>query len=231
MKRFLVIAACVAALALCATSCYRSVVTPLGDDLASFTKKVDQTEYVGVKNTLSGAVLVEPVYEVVAYKMDYIIAAKANDYAIFERTGERVFGNFRINKVEFAKTYFVLWTEGGQKYFFLPHHDLCGPASEYVYYPAAFLLFAKDTGGNWGAYNPETSELILEPKYSDLVYAVDENENGAFYTGSKTLKRISDGGEKSVTKANANALFKEATENQTPWPKAGVGVVKVKKLR
>jgi predicted small secreted protein len=232
MKKILVIAACVAALAFLATSCYQSVVTPLGDDLASFTKKVDQTtEYVGVKNTANGVVLVEPIYEVVYYKMDYIIAAKANDYAIFERTGERVFGNLHINKVEYAKTYFLFGTTGGQKYFFLPHNELCGPASEFVYHPAALLLFAKDMSGKWGVLNPESGEVVLEPKYSDLVYAIDEKGNGAFYTGSKTLKRISETGEKNVTKANANALFKEATDNKTPWPKTGVGVVKVKTLR
>lgn len=100
MKKFLFLAACVAALAICATSCYKSVVTPLGDDLASFTKKVDKTtECVGVKNTANDVVFIEPIYDVVYYKMDYIIAAQANDFFIFERTGERVFAGLTLRRV------------------------------------------------------------------------------------------------------------------------------------
>lgn len=231
MKKFLLLTACIAALACCMTSCYKSVVTPLGDDLASFTQKVDGTEYVGVKNTMSDAVLVEPVYEVVYYKMDYIIAAKANDFAIFERTGERVFADVHINKVEYGTTYFLFGAYGGQKYFFLPHNELCGPASDFKYYPSAALLFAQDSGGNWGAYDPENWEVKIEPKYPNLVYAVDEKGNEAFYTNTKTPKRFVDGVEKNVTKANFNAMLKEAEQNKTPWPQTGVGVVKVKRLR
>ena len=232
MKKFLFFAACIAALAFFTTSCYQSVVTPLGDDLASFTKKVDKTtEYVGVKNMTNNIVLVEPVYEVVYYAMDYIIAAKANDFAIFERTGERVFPDLKINKIEYGKTYFLFTTSGAQKYFFKPHKELCGPAYEFVYYPMAFLLFTKDAAGNWGACDPETGETMLESKSSDLVYAIDEKGNTAFYSGSKVVKRISNGVEKTVTKANFNAMVKEAEKNKTPWPKTGVGVVKVKTLR
>ena len=232
MKRFFVIVACVAALALCATSCYRSVVTPLGDDLASFTKRVDRvTEYVGVKNTANDVVIVEPVYNVVYYKMDYIIAAEGNDFSIFERTGVRVFAGIPINRVQCGDNYFLLTRTNGQKYFFQPHKELCGPAADFMYYPASFLLFAKDAGGNWGALDPETGAVVLEQKYPNLVYAVDEKGNTAFYAVSKTNKRVSKEGEKTVTKANFNAMVKEAEQNKTPWPKTGVGVVKVKTLR
>lgn len=236
MKKFLLFAALAAALAFFATSCYQPVVTPLGDDLANFTKKADKTtELVGVKNMANGVVLVEPVYDAVVYKMDYIIAAKDDSYAVFERTGERVFGDLNINKVKYGKTYFVFTAsqdnEKNGKYFFLPHQELCGPADEFLYYPDLFLLFYKDGQGHWGEFDPETGEVCVEPEDSDLVLAIDEKGNRAFYRGSKTLVRLYDGNRKAVTKANFNAMVKEAEQNKTPWPKTGVGVVKVKKLR
>ena len=124
--------ACIAVLACCATSCYKSVVTPLGDDLASFTKMVDGTERVGVKNMANDVVIVEPDYEVVYYKMDYIIAARFNDFFIFERTGERIFADIPISGVQCGDNYFLLKRIDGRKYFFVPHCGLCGPASEYM---------------------------------------------------------------------------------------------------
>ena len=231
MKRFL-IAACVAAMAFLASSCYQSVVTPLGDDLASFTKRIDKaTEYVGVKNTANDVVLVEPVYEVVYYKADYIIAAKQNKFAIFERTGQRVFEDLQINEVSAGKNYFIFGVQGRGKYFFIPHKELCGPAANFTYYPGSFLLFAQNNGGSYGVYDPETGQVVLEQKYPQLTYAIDEKGNTAFYVGGKVTKKLVDGKERSVTTANLNLMKKEATTNKTPWPKDGVGVVKVKVLR
>ena len=232
MKKFLFLAACVAALAFCATSCYRPVVTPLGDDLASFTKRVDRvTEYVGVKNTATDVIIVEPVYNVVYYKLGYIVAAEGNDFSIFENTGEKMFSGIALNRVQCGDNFFLFTRTNGQKYFFLPHRELCGPAADFMYYSANGLLFAKDDSGNWGVLNPETGAPLLDKKYSNLVYAVDEKGNTAFYTASKTNLRVSKAGEKVVSKTNFNAMVKEAEQNKTPWPKTGVGVVKVKTLR
>lgn len=234
MKKFLFLAACAVALALCATSCYRSKVEPLGDNtnLVSFTKKIDKTtEYVGVKNTLSNVVILEPVYEVVYYKMDYIIAAISNNFSIFDNTGQRVFEDLNITEAGANDVYFLFTVPSAGKYFFLPHKELCGPAAEFKYYPSAFLLFAKSAGGAYGVYNPETGAVVLEQKYPNLTYAIDEKGNTAYYITGKVTKKLVGGVEKTVTNANLNAMKKEAEANKTPWPKDGVGIVKVKTLR
>ena len=230
MKKFM-FAACIAALAFFATSCYRSVVTPLGDDLASFTKKVDQTEYVGVKNTANNVVIIDPVYEIVHYKLGYILAAKNNDFAVFDNTGVRYFENLKINEASAGKDYFIFGTTRG-KYFYLPHRELCGPASSFTYYPGLFLLFAQNSDGSYGVYEPDSGDVVLEQKYKSIIYAFTDADQSAFYVSDgKTTKKIVNGLQKPLSNAGLNAMKKEATANKTPWPKDGIGVVKVKTLR
>jgi len=233
MKRFIFVA-CAAALAFLATSCYQSVVTPLGDDLASFTKRVDKTtELVGVKNTLNNAVVVEPIYEVVHYKYGFIVAAKDNHFAVYDNIGIRYFEDLDIISAEAGKKemYFLFKTNKG-KYFYLPHRELCGPANDFTYYPGLFLLFAQNAGGNYGVYDPNSGEVVLQQKYRSIVYAYTENDQSAFYVSDgKTTKKVSNGGERLIAASNLSIMKKEARTNKTLWPKEGVGVVKVKTLR
>ncbi len=236
MKKFLFFVACAATLAICATSCYQSKVEPLGENtnLVSFTKKIDKTtEYVGVKNTLSNVVIVEPVYEVVYYKLDYIIAAKANNFAIFDNTGQRMFEDLNIIEAGSGKNsdFFTFKVPGG-KYFFLPHCELCGPAKDFTYYPTLGLLFAENEAGKYGIYDPDNGNVILEQKYQGIIYAYTDAGQSAYYiVDGKSTKKLVNGTEKVISNANLNAMKKEAETNKTPWPKSGIGVVKVKTLR
>ncbi len=232
MKRFLLITAFVAAVALMATSCYQSVETDLGDNLVSFTKKVDKTtEYVGVKNGLNDVVLVEPIWQKVYYRLGTIIVAKDNNFALYTRTGERLFSDMSIREVGEKPSYLFFTSQGG-KYVYMPNHPLFGPAEHFIYMPFYQLLFFQ-TGAGYGLYNLDTAETEIAPKYKQLVYATDEKGQDAFYgsVDGKTFKKLSDGKETAVKLAHLNLMKKEAELNKTPWPTEGVSAVKVKILR
>ena len=228
MKKFL-LATCVAALAFFATSCYQSTVKDLGDGLASFTKYIDKsTEYVGVKNTVDGSVVVEPVYEVVYYEQGIIIAAKANNYSIYNTAGERIFENLKIKEIYRAPDYLEIQASGG-KYIYFRGLELLGPFGDYAYYPGYDLLFATNAGGKYGAYTPHSGEQVVDHKYAQIVFAIDEGATVAYYVSNgKTTRRLANGKEVS---ANLAQLKKEASAKKTPWPKEGCSVVLVKSIK
>jgi len=228
MKRFF-IAACVAALAFFATSCYQSTVIDLGDGLASFTKRIDEsTEYVGVKNTVDKSIVVEPVYEVVHYYQGIIVAAKANNYVVYNTAGERIFENLKIREVRRAPDYLQFQTNEG-KYLYFKGLDLMGPFGEVSYWPGYDLLFATNSSGKYGLYAPHAGEQLVEHKYAQIIYAIDEAPNVAYYVSNgKVTKRLIKGKE---VQTNLAQLKKEAAAKKTPWPKEGCGVVFVKTIR
>lgn len=231
MKRFIIFAVCVIALALMSTSCYKPVVRPLGDGLFSFTKKVNKSRDIyGVKDS-TGHVVLTPVWDRVYYHLGVIVVAKNGLFALYTPEGERIFPQMNFSEVRGQRTYFSLKTTENN-YFYIPGQALCGPANDFRFFPSIKLLFAQ-IGENYGIYDTQTGEFSTAPNYKQIIYAYDTKNASALYvsTDGKTFKKLTDSKETPVKPAVLNLMKKEADANKTPWPKQGVGVVKLKTIR
>lgn len=227
MKKFL-IAVIFTAVAFCCNSCYKSVETDLGDGLTSFTVKVDKQVYLGLKDS-DGNVLLKPQYNIIHYVNGIIVAAKDGYWNVFSTTGERMFGDFRIEKFSYGTGFSIFETSRG-KYFYAKDGTLSGPASGFTYYPNRDLAIVESNGA-YGLIKASSGEELLKPQYSQVVIAYDKNGNLGYYAlKGKTYRRVVGGKERNLSSSQTNALKRDASANKTPWPE-GNGFVRVSSLR
>lgn len=231
MKKIFYLMACVA-IAFCCTSCYQSVVTPLGDGYASFTAKVDGTELLGVKVQETETVVVEPCYEVVYYKNGVFLAAQNNKWQIFDTSGQVLCKKITISNVFAGKGHFILTSTAGQKYLFdVGTAKLCGPAQAFTYYPILKVAFAQ-VGEKFGLYDVSTAEYLVQPEYDQVIYAKDQKGKTAYYAvQGKSVKRITADRPVTIGPKTLAAMKAEADKLKTPWPKKGCAVINLKTIR
>lgn len=231
MKNFL-ITACFAVFSVFATSCYHSTVSELGDNLACFTKRIDKTtEVLGVKNTLNNVVMIEPCYQSITYLFETIVAEKDGFCELYSRFGERLFPELKIKNAMPDAGFWALETDEGIYLYFLGH-ELCGPYASYNYYAGIGLLFYSNGNGLYGAYDPILDEELIKPNYAQIIYAVDDENNGTFYFGNKnTFKKLVNGKEIALTFRQVAEMKKEAESYKSVWPAEGCTIVRVKTLR
>lgn len=114
------------------------------------------------------------------------------------------------------------------RYLYLGKNTI-GPARTFELEEAYNLIFASD-GQKWTVYELSNGKKVIPAAYENLVCAVNEKGETAFYSGNQKIQP--DG---SLAPALKSWIFatmkKEAAKNETPWPEKGYGIVKVKTLR
>ena len=231
MKKVFYLMACVAVMSCCA-SCYQSIVTPVGDGYASFTAKVDGTEFLGVKVQETDAVVVEPCYEAVYYKNGVFLAVKDRVWNIFDTSGQVLCKEITILNVSSYQGYFLLTSKAGQKYLFdVGTEKLCGPAQAFTYYPTLKVAFAQ-VDKKFGLYDVSTAEYLVQPEYDQVIYAKDQKGKTAYYVvDGKSVKRITADRPVAIGPKTLAAMKTEAEKLKTPWPKEGCAVISLNKIR
>ncbi len=231
MKNF-VLTACVAVFALFATSCYQSEVTPIGDNLATFTKRADKnTELVGVKSTFNDVEIVAPIYDEIVYSDRLIVARRGGEYTFYSPYGIKKYEHLKITGVRYLDGYMELQANEG-KYIYNQGHELFGAYTDYRYYPEDDLIMYSLGGACFGACRPMLEETLVEPRYYLVVRAINEAGQEEFYFGDqKTVQKRVRGKEVTLSAKQLAQLKKEAELSGTPWPQRGYSVVYVKNLK